>query len=151
MPEAVPMSEISVALLHCEVADSGLLKIDRIGAGVGIIIYDKVHHIGAGFHFLALHSGDSKPLNPFMYANTAIPQALVEIKGKGGSAPFSVALAGGGAMLKIQAEQSSGKQIIEAAKEALNKAGLQVTLEETGGNNIRCMALDVDAGKIKIT
>ncbi len=151
IPGAVPMSEIRVALLHCEVANSGFLKIDNIGSGVGIVIFDKVRHIGAGLHFLAHHSGDNKPHNPFMYANTAIPQALVDIKEKGGSAPFSVALAGGAAMLKMQEAQNPGKQLIEAAKEALNKVGLQVTLEETGGTNIRCIVLDIDAGKIKIT
>ena len=145
------MAEISVALLRCEVANSGLLKIDRIGSGVGIIVYDNVRHIGAGLHFLAPHSGDSKPPNPFMYANTAIPHVLVEINRKGGSAPFSVALAGGAALLKRQTELNTGKQIVEAAKEALNKSSLQVTLEQTGGSSIRCMVLDIDAGKIKIT
>lgn len=150
MPGTVLMSEINVALLHCDVANSGLLKIDRIGSGVGIIIYDKARHIGAGLHFLAPYSRDSKPHNPFMYANTAIPHALVEINRKGGSAPFSVAVAGGAAMLKKQTEEGAGRQILEAAKEALNKSGLQVTLEETGGNSIRCMVLDIDAGKIKI-
>lgn len=86
-----PMPEKSVAMLHCEVADSGLLKIDRIGAGVGVIIYDRAHHIGAGFHVLAAYSSDSKPQNPFMFANTAVPQVFTEISEKGGRAPFSVA------------------------------------------------------------
>jgi len=31
------------------------------------------------------------------------------------------------------------------------KTGLPVSLEQTGGNNLRCMVLDIGAGKIKIT
>jgi chemotaxis receptor (MCP) glutamine deamidase CheD len=151
IPGAAPMPEKSVAMLHCEVADSGLLKIDRIGAGVGVIIYDRAHHIGAGLHVLAAYSGDSKPQNPFMFANTAVPQVFTEISEKGGRAPFSVAIAGGAIFLGAKTEQNTGQLIIEAAREALKKVGLEITLEQTGDNKIRCMVLDIDGGKIKIT
>jgi chemotaxis receptor (MCP) glutamine deamidase CheD len=145
------MSEKNVSLVHCGVSDSGLLKIDRIGSGIGIIIYDNARHIGAGLHVLAAHSGGLKPKNNYMYANTAIPQALTEIGQKGGKAPFSVAIAGGAAMMGGPAEQNPRNNIVVATKEALKQAGLSVTLEQTGGNRTRCMTLDVDAGKIKIT
>jgi len=82
------MSEISVPLLRCVVASSGLLKIDRIGSGIGVIIYDSARRIATGLHFLAAHSGGLKPTNSFMYANTAIPQALTEISEKGAWPPF---------------------------------------------------------------
>ena len=93
------MSEISVPLLRCAVANSGLLKIDRIGSGIGVIIYDNARHIGMGLHILAAHSGGLKPTNNFMFANTAIPQALTEIGQKGGNGPFSVAIAGGAVIM----------------------------------------------------
>jgi chemotaxis receptor (MCP) glutamine deamidase CheD len=144
------MVETSVALLQCGVADSGHLKIDRIGSGIGIIIYDNVNHIGIGLHVLASQSLSLNHSNPLMYANTAVPHALTEINRKGGNAPFSVAIAGGASLRMKQTEQTSGTQITEATKEALKKTGLQVTLEQTGGNKIRCMVLDIDAGKIKI-
>jgi chemotaxis receptor (MCP) glutamine deamidase CheD len=86
-----------------------------------------------------------------MFANTAIPHALTEIGQKGGKAPFSVAIAGGAIMVGGQTEHNSPKDIVDAAKEALKQASLQVTLEQTGGNKMRCMVLDIDAGKIKIT
>jgi chemotaxis protein CheD len=145
------MSETSVPLLRCAVANSGLLKIDRIGSGLGVIIYDNARHIGTGLHILAAHSGGLKPTNNFMFANTAIPQALTDIAQKGGHAPFSVAIAGGAIMMGSQTEQTPQKNVVDAAKEALKQTGLQVTLEQTGGNKIRCMVLDIDAGKIKIT
>jgi len=145
------MSEVIVPLLRCAVASSGLLKIDRIGSGLGVIIYDNTRRIGTGFHVLAPHSGGLKPTNSFMFANTAIPQALTEIGQKGGSAPFSVAIAGGAVMMGSQPEQASKRNVVDAAKEALREASLPVTLEQTGGNKMRCMVLDIDAGKIKIT
>jgi chemotaxis receptor (MCP) glutamine deamidase CheD len=145
------MSETSVSLLRCAVAKSGLLKIDRIGSGIGVIIYDNAHHIGMGLHILAAHSGGLKPTNSFMFADTAIPQALTEIGQKGGNAPFSVAIAGGAVMMGGPTESNSPKNIVDGTKEALKKAGLPVTLEETGGNKMRCMVLDINAGKIKIT
>jgi chemotaxis receptor (MCP) glutamine deamidase CheD len=147
----MPMSEKSVSLLHCDVANSGLLKIDRIGSGIGVVIYDNTRHIGAGLHVLAANSGGLKPSNNFMYANTAIPQALIEIGQKGGTPPFSVAIAGGATILGGQVEQNPKKNIVVATKEALKQASLQVTLEQTGGTKMRCMVLDIDAGKIKIT
>ena len=145
------MSETNVALLQSGVADSGLMKIDRIGSGMGIIIYDSARQIGTGVHVLASQSLSLNHPNPLMYANTAIPHALAEITRKGGKAPFSVAIAGGATLRVKQTDQTSGMQIIEATKEALKKTGLQVTLEQTGGNNLRCVVLDIDAGKIKIT
>jgi chemotaxis protein CheD len=145
------MSETSVPLLHCAVANSGLLKIDRIGAGIGVIIYDNVRHIGVGLHILAAHSGGLEPTNNFVYANTAIPQVLTEIGQRGGNPPFSVAIAGGATMIGGQTEQNPKKNIVAATKEALKQAGLHVTLEQTGGNKIRSMVLDIDTGKIKIT
>jgi chemotaxis receptor (MCP) glutamine deamidase CheD len=145
------MSEISVPLLRCAVANSGLLKIDRIGSGIGVIIYDNARRIGTGLHVLAPHSGGLKPTNNFMFANTAIPQALTDIGQKGGTPPFSVAIAGGAVMMGGQTEPTAKKNIVDATKEALREARLQVTLEETGGSKIRCMVLDIDAGKIKIT
>jgi chemotaxis receptor (MCP) glutamine deamidase CheD len=144
------MAETSVKLLRCAVADSGSLNIDHISSGIGVIIYDSANHIGAGLHILSAYSGALKPTNNFTYANTAIPQALIEIGQKGGKAPFSVAIAGGAVMMGDQSEQDPKKNIVDAAKKALQQAGLQVKREETGGHKIRCMVMDIDAGKIKI-
>jgi len=126
------------------------LKIDRIGSGIGVIIYDNTRRIATGLHFLAANSGGLKPTNHFMYADTAIPQALTELCQKGGHAPFSVAIAGGAALMGNHGDPTSQKNVVHATKEILRQASLPITLEETGGNRIRCMVLDIDAGKIKI-
>lgn len=140
----------NVPLLGCAVAQTGLLVIDRIGAGIGVIIYDGGRHLGVGVHVLAASSGGLKPANNIMYADTAIPHALNEITKAGGRPPFSVAIAGGASVTGTPSSSDPKKNIVVAAKEALKKAGLAVSLEQTGGNKIRSMILDVEAGKIKI-
>lgn len=145
------MAEISVRLLQCRVAGAGLLRIDRIGSGVGVMLYSGVRKIGAGLHILAPKSGSIEPKNPVMYADTAIPHAVRQLESEGGAPPFSVAIAGGGAMLGREDQSGAGRKVVEAVKEALAKANLMVKLEQTGGNTVRSMVLDVEGGKIKIT
>ncbi len=144
------MAETSVKLLQCEVASGGLLKIDQIGSGVGVIIYSASHRTGAGLHILAPRSGRMAVKNPLMYADTAVPFAMEQLAKRGVKAPFSVAIAGGASLLKCQTAMGSSQRMIGAVKEALSKAALTVKLEETGGAKVRSMTLDIDAGKIKI-
>ncbi|MBN2125551.1 MAG: chemotaxis protein CheD [Deltaproteobacteria bacterium] len=144
------MPETSVKLLQCAVARSGLLRIDRIGSGVGVILYDTARKIGAGLHILAPHSGTIHPENPVMYANTAIPFVLGRLESDGGKRPLSVAIAGGASMMGREDKPNAGAKVVEAVKAALAGAGLQVKLDQTGGAQIRSIVLDIDAGKIKI-
>jgi chemotaxis receptor (MCP) glutamine deamidase CheD len=144
------MAETSVKLLECVIAATGLLKIDQIGSGVGVILYSPAKKIGAGLHVLAPFSGRAGSQRPVMYANTAIPYALVELARRGVTPPYSVAIAGGAALLKSQNALGSSQHMIAAVKQALAKANLSVKIEETGGTKLRCMVLDIDAGKIKV-
>ena len=144
------MAETSVKLLECEVASAGLLKIDQIGSGMGVILYSPSQKIGAGLHILAPRSGKVAARSPIMYADTAIPHAVEQLAKKGVKPPLSVAIAGGASLLQSQTAMGSSQRMIEAVKEALQKVSLQVKLEETGGAKVRSMILDIDAGKIKI-
>lgn len=145
------MPETSVKLLQCGVATAGLLKIDQIGSGIGVIIYSSSQKTGAGLHILAARSASAAAANPLMYADTAIPYVMGQLSGKGVKPPFSVAIAGGAALLKCQTAMGSSQRMVEAVKEALAKAALTVKLEETGGTRVRSITLDIDAGKIKIS
>lgn len=144
------MAETSVKLLGCEIVGSGLLKIEQIGSGMGVILYSPAHKVGAGMHILAPRSGKVVTKSPVMYADTAIPHALEQLALKGVKPPFSVAIAGGASLLQSQTAMGSSQRMVEAVKETLQKVSLQVKLEETGGVKIRSMTLDIDAGKIRI-
>lgn len=144
------MAETSVKLLHCELATAGLLKIDQVGSGVGVVIYSPLQKVGVGLHILAPYSGNIASKNPLMYANTAIPHAMELLARKGVKPPFSVAIAGGASLLKCQTAMGSSQRMIDAVKTALTKAALNVKLENTGGVKVRSITLDIDAGKIRI-
>jgi chemotaxis protein CheD len=144
------MADTSVKLLECGIASSGLLKIDQIGSGMGVILYSPSQKIGAGLHILAPRSGKMTAKSPVMYADTAIPYAIEQLARKGVKPPLSVAIAGGASLLRSQTAFGSSQKMAEAVKEALQKASLQVKMEDTGGAKIRSMILDIDAGKIKI-
>lgn len=144
------MADTSVKLLQCVVADSGRLIIDYIGSGVGIILYSAAKKTGAGLHVLAPKSGTITVKNPAMYADTAIPHVLEQLRAKGVNPPYSVAIAGGSTMPGKGTVLNSGLKVVDAVKEALANANLSVKVHQTGGNKIRSMILDIDAGKIKI-
>ncbi len=144
------MADISVKLLQCAVANSGKLKIDHIGSGVGVILYNSAQKTGAGLHVLAPKSGTLQTKNPVMYANTAIPHVLGQLQAKGVNPPFSVAIAGGAGMMGKETVLNSGKKVVDAVKDALATVNLKVKIDQTGGNKVRTMILDIDAGKIKI-
>ncbi|MEW6665721.1 MAG: hypothetical protein AB1512_10945 [Thermodesulfobacteriota bacterium] len=144
------MAETSVKLLECVIASAGLLRIDQIGSGIGVILYSPAKRFGAGLHVLAPLSGRAGTSRPIMYANTAIPYALEELARRGVTPPFSVAIAGGAALLKSQNALGSSRHMVEAVKQALAKANLSVKIEETGGTKLRSMVLDIDEGKIKV-
>jgi chemotaxis protein CheD len=145
------MAETSVKFIQCAVVSDGVLKIDRIGAGVGVILYSPALKKGAGLHILAPRAGSIKPSNPIMYADTAIPHVLSLLEKEGAKPPFSVAIAGGAEMLGREKSSNMGEKVVSSVKEVLKKAGLNVKIDKTGGTQIRSILLDVGAGKIKIT
>ncbi|MBN1277464.1 MAG: hypothetical protein JXA35_08210 [Deltaproteobacteria bacterium] len=144
------MKETVVKGVSCEIATEGRLIIERIGLGIGILIYDGKRKIGVGVHVLAPSSGDIKYPNPVTYANTAVPYAVNVLKEKGGQGPYSVAIAGAATMLNMKGKSSLSGNLIQAVCEALAKANLSAKIDQTGGNQIRTMVLDIDQGKIGI-
>ena len=145
------MAETAVKLLQCRIADTGLMRIDRIGAGVGVIFYNAAEKTGAGLHILAPRSGAIQPLNKVMFADTAIPYALDELAGKGVTPPYSIAIAGGATMLGTKDSTNMGQKVVTAVRDALALAHLDVKVDRTGGSAIRSIILDLDAGKISIS
>jgi chemotaxis receptor (MCP) glutamine deamidase CheD len=145
------MTVTSVKFMHCEVATTGLLRIDHIGAGVGVAIYSASQKIGIGLHVMAPKAESIKPTNPIMYANTAIPYAITLLEKSGATPPYSVAIAGGSNMLSKEKALAIGQKIADSVKAALNEAGFPAKVEKIGGTTIRSMILDIDGGKIRIT
>ena len=145
------MSMTAVKIMECAVADQGEMRIDRIGVGVGVILYSPTQKIAAGIHVLAANSVSPTPDNPAKYANTAIPFALQQLGQKGVKPPLTVVFAGGAEMMNMPPEIRMGPKIVATLSEALKQANLTVKMEKTGGSDIRSIHLDIGTGKIDIT
>lgn len=145
------MSETSVKIMECALAESGVLKINRIGVGVGVILYSASHKKAAGVHVLAPGTSEAAPANPAKYANTAIPFALGELEKKGVKPPFTVAVAGGAEMQNMPPQVRMGEKMVAAINDALSKANLIPKNKQTGGANVRTMQCDLSTGNINIT
>ena len=146
-----PMSMTTVKIMECAVADQGEMKIERIGVGVGVILYSPTQKIAVGVHVLAANSVSPTPDNPAKYANTAIPFALEQLGKKGVKPPLTVAFAGGSEMMNMPPEIRMGPKIVASMSDALKQANLAVKMEKTGGADIRSISLDIGTGKIDIT
>ncbi len=117
---------------------------------MGIIIYNSSKKTAAGIHVLRAKAPNINNTNPVYYADTVIPYVMNYFKEKGTSPPFSVAIAGGAALLDTPQAEDTGFELCKAVKELLAKENLTIKIEQTGGSQIRSMLLNVDAGKIKV-
>lgn len=137
--------------MKCEFASEGLLWIDKIATGVGIIVFNSGKKMAAGIHVLRGVSRNRDPENPAYFADTAIEYVLDEFKRRDAEEGLSVAIAGGAAMLDCQGSENVGINLVSDVKEILGSKRLSIKLEGIGGSKLRTMILNIDEGKIKIS
>ncbi|MBN1850186.1 MAG: hypothetical protein JW932_16560 [Deltaproteobacteria bacterium] len=144
------MSFTSVKIMQCAVAKSGQLKINCVGVGVGVILYNPTRKIAVGLHILAAQASTPLPDNPAKYANTAIPYAIDLLDKEGAKQPLSATIVGGAVMSGMSAESGMGVRVVDAVKDALSAAKLDINRDETGGSKIRSLTLNIETGEIAI-
>ncbi|MFA5653607.1 MAG: hypothetical protein WDA72_05805 [Desulfomonilia bacterium] len=137
--------------MKCEFATEGLLWIDKIATGVGIILFNPSKKLAAGMHVLRGSSQGHVTDNPAYYADTALEHVIAEFKKRGADSRISVAIAGGASMLGSGEEDNMGARLVAAVKGILSRHNLTVKLEGIGGTKLRTMILNIDEGKIKIS
>ncbi len=136
--------------MKCEFASKGILRIDNIAAGVGVIMFNAAGRQAAGIHILRGESPGIIPKNPAYYADTGIAFMLEHFKKQSPNLQVSIAMVGGAKMLAISKKREIGSKVVTAVKDSLAKLRLQVKLEKIGGSKARSMILNIDEGKIKI-
>ena len=144
------MKTIIVKPMKCDFTDEGILWIDKIATGVGVILFNAQHKYAAGFHILRGLSKGQKVETPASFADTAIEYAIQEFAKKGIPLNISIAIAGGASLLE-GGDTDVGSALVKSVKEALATRNLAVKLENVGGKKLRTMILNVDEGKIKIS
>jgi len=145
------MKTTAVRPMNCEFASEGLLWIDKIATGVGIILFNPSKKLAAGIHVLRGLSQGRGAENPAYFADTAIEHVIREFRSQGIIGQISVAIAGGASMLSSGRADDIGERLVGTVKGLLAKNNLPVKLEGVGGNKLRTMILNIDEGKIKIS
>lgn len=144
------MNVINVQPMRVEFANAGVMKIERIAAGVGIILFHAATKTAAGMHVLRGESAGQNPPNPAYFADTGIRYILDQFKEKGVQPPYLVAVAGGASMLALSEKAKSGSAVLPVVKDLLKNNNLPVKLEETGGTKVRTIFFNIDERKMKI-
>ena len=149
------MSDHHVRIAHLAVSrGAGRLMAVGLGSCVAITLYDPKHRVGGLAHVLLPDPSVARDAtNPARFASEAVPLLVEAMRAQGGQAPYIVRLAGGaalfGTMLGTSAGQM-GERNVKAARAALERAGLRITAEETGGDAGRSVTLDVATGELTV-
>jgi chemotaxis receptor (MCP) glutamine deamidase CheD len=145
------MKKISVGAMGCEFTSEGLLCIEKIAAGVGVIFFNPHHKFAAGFHVLRGNSKGQSVGKPGYFADTAVEYVIQEFTKRGIPLNLSIAIAGGASLLGSSDMGKLGSVLVQTVKDILSARDLSAKLESVGGTKIQSIFLNVDEGKIKIS
>jgi chemotaxis protein CheD len=135
---------------HSEVAQGGVLLRTLLGSCIGVAIYDQRRQI-AGLAHVVLPRANGQTAPPGKYADTAIPDLLLQIERLGGRArQLAAKFAGGANMFGGSSEGKIGEQNIAAVEELLKNAGVPILGRHCGGSQGRRMAVEADTGRVII-
>lgn len=126
-----------------------------LGSCIGLSAYDRENKIGGMAHILLPDSSIKSGVEsnkPGKFADTAIPELIKQLKALGADlSKLEIKIAGGAQMFAIPSLNSSlniGAKNTDAVKSAVQKAGLKILKEDTGGNAGRTLKLVLDDGKV---
>lgn len=122
-----------------------------LGSCVAVMAYDPVTRVAGMLHYMLPESSidpDKARLNPWMFADTAIPLLLRNLCNLGAVARRLVVCAAGGAqVMDERGIFNIGKRNALALRKLLWKSGLMLRGEELGGGVSRSVRLEVGSGR----
>lgn len=123
---------------------------------MGIALYDPRNKVGGLAHILLSDSSQFRkgnPFNPAKFADTAVPEMVVEMEKVGGrKGNFCARIAGGSQLFAFQKSGVSvGQKNVEAVHRALYGLGIPLVAEDIGGDHGRTMRFFVDSGRVCIS
>ena len=150
------MKPVIVGMADCKVASAAdaVLVTYALGSCVAVSLYDPVVQVGGMLHFM-LPDSNLDPLkaqsNPFMFADTGIPQLVEAFRANGAQTRRAVVrLAGGAQVLDSQGVFQIGKRNYLEARRILWKSGILVSAEAVGGEVSRTTRLEIANGRMWI-
>lgn len=150
-PVQVGISEFVVADADSEQT----LKAYGLGSCVAVALYDEDAGVAALAHVMLPNGdeADGSDVKPGKYADTAIRAMLRQMVEQGASyTDVKAKIAGGSDMFQFESfGDGVGKRNAAAAKEELDKLGVPLEAEETGGSKGRTVEFDTGTMSITIT
>lgn len=146
----VGISDVNIAKAPKCIRTSGL------GSCVGVVIYDQQNKIAGLAHVMLPNStlSKQKELNPFKFADTAIPYVVNKLCNHGARKFALKAKVAGGAQM-FQFETSSpmmriGPRNVEAVLDQLENLRIPVIAKNVGGSSGRTIQFDPSTGELLI-
>ncbi|CDQ19720.1 chemotaxis protein CheD [Halobacillus karajensis] len=154
---SIPLHVIKVGIGDMGMVHSpDTIRTSGLGSCVGIVLYDEGRKTAGMAHImlpeakLAMKEG----LNRAKYADTAIDDLIVALKGAGSSPHrLKAKLAGGAQMFQFSSSHDMmriGPRNIEAVKENLSLYRIPVIAEDVGGNSGRTIEFDPNTSALHI-
>lgn len=128
-----------------------------LGSCIGLAVYDWTTSLGALVHVVLPESrlGRGQEALPGKFADTAVPAIVGELVKAGAVRQRLVArMAGGARMLNVLGAGSKldiGARNAEAVRAALQKEGVPLTADDTGGTYGRTLQLFVASGRLLVS
>lgn len=146
---AVRIGEVKVA------GAAAVLYTIGLGSCVAIALYDGRERIGGLAHAMLPEPGNGRRGPPGRFATTAVDELLTRLEAEGASPRrLRARLAGGASMFRDLLEGEGlrlGRRNVEAAREALQAAGIPVDAEDVFGTYGRSVYLHTGDGKLLVT
>ncbi len=121
---------------------------------IGISIYDPVAGVGGLLHYM-LPDSRLDPVkardNPWMFADTAIPQFFQQAYRMGAEkSRLRVVAAGGARVIHPENSLEIGERNQLAMRRIFRKSGVAIEAEDLGGHEIRTLRLEIGTGRLMV-
>jgi chemotaxis protein CheD len=145
-----------VGISDCKISSNpeAVLLTYALGSCIAVAMHDATTGIAGLLHFMlpeAAIDPAKAAENPFMFADTGIPEMLRSLRKLGANKrKLSVRVAGGAQVLDNNDVFQIGRRNYLAAKKLLWKEGLLIAAEAVGGEVSRTVRMEVGSGRTMV-
>ncbi|MBN1516345.1 chemotaxis protein CheD [Candidatus Sumerlaeota bacterium] len=150
----MPIVKIDIAEMQISNNPNDILMTQSLGSCVGLALYDPEVKLGALLHYMLPLSKVNPKMAarlPFMFADTGVPLFFRKFFDLGGQrVRTQVRIAGASQIMTPDPNISTGKRNLLILKKMFMKSGIQITSEDTGGNENRKLKLEISNGRCTV-
>lgn len=145
-----PLVKVGMADLNIAV-EGAVLKTTGLGSCVGLTMFDPKSKVAGMAHVMLPSSSIAREsqINVAKYADTSIPELLERMKAAGARIErMEAKMAGGAQMFALGGSDTLriGPRNVESCTEMLNRYGIPIKAQDTGGSYGRTVEFDSDKG-----